>query len=81
MPTLKFGHFDSLLDGKMAAEFRKKLYVHGYHVYNDIWEVAVGEMLVCMREPRNAHDHGTRNQQEFVCFLPWWPSVERTASA
>ena len=24
----------SLLDGKMAAEFRKKLCVHGYHVYN-----------------------------------------------
>ena len=36
----------------MAA---KKLCVRGYHVNNDIWE-AVGEMLLCVREPRNAHD-------------------------
>ena len=43
----------------MAAEFRKKLCVCGYHVFNDIWEAAVGEMLFCMREPRNAHDRYT----------------------
>ena len=49
----KFCH---LLDGKMAAEFRKKLCVRGYHVYNDIREAAVRETLVCVREPRNAHD-------------------------
>ena len=54
-PPLSFCHFDSLLDGKMAAEFRKKLCGHGYHVY-DIWEAAVGETLICIREPRNAHD-------------------------
>ena len=30
--------------------------MRGYHVYNDIWEAAVGETLVCVREPRNAHD-------------------------
>ena len=30
--------------------------MHGCHVYNKISETAVGEMLVCMREPRNAHD-------------------------
>ena len=39
----------------MAAEFRKKLCMCGYHAYN-IWEAAVGEMLVCVREPRNTHD-------------------------
>ena len=57
----KICHLDSLLDGKMAAEFRKKLCKRGYHVYmyNDIWEAAVGEMLVCVREPRNAHDRYT----------------------
>ena len=27
-----------------------------YHVYNDKWEAAVGETLVCLRELRNAHD-------------------------
>ena len=26
----------------------KKLSMCGYHVYNDIWEAAVGETLVCM---------------------------------
>ena len=46
----------SLLDGKMAAESRKKLCVRGYHVCNDIWEAVVGETLVCIREPRNALD-------------------------
>ena len=52
----KFCHLDSLLDGKMAAEFRKKLCMCGHHVYNDIWEAAVGEMPVCIREPRSTHD-------------------------
>ena len=39
----------------MANECRKKLCMHGYYVY-DIWEAAVGEMLFCVREPRNTHD-------------------------
>ena len=29
---------------------------HGYHVYKDIWEVAVGETVVCMLEPGNFLD-------------------------
>ena len=46
-PPRKFCHLDSLLDGKMAAEFGKKLCMRGYHVNNDIiWEAAVGETLV-----------------------------------
>ena len=61
LPPQTFCHLDSLLDGKMTAEIRKKaIHVHvcvcGYHVYNDIWEAAVGEVLVCVREPRNAYD-------------------------
>ena len=40
----------------MASEFRKKLCVRGYHVYNDMWEVAVGETLVCVGELRDALD-------------------------
>ena len=54
-PPQKFCHLDSLLDGKMTAELRKKLCVRGCHVYSDIWEAAVRETLVCVREPRNAH--------------------------
>ena len=46
----------------MAAEFRKKLCMRGYHVYSNIWEAAVGKTLVCVREPRNAHDR----------YMQWW---------
>ena len=30
--------------------------IRGYHVYDEVWEVAVGESLVCEREPENASD-------------------------
>ena len=30
--------------------------VRGYHIYEDIWTAAVGEILFCMREPTNASD-------------------------
>ena len=30
--------------------------VRGYHVYQEIWEAAVSEVLVCEREPRNVED-------------------------
>ena len=33
----------------MAEAYGKDLCVRGYHVYQDIWEAAVGEMLVCSR--------------------------------
>ena len=26
--------------------------MRGYHVYKDIWAAAVGELLMCSREPR-----------------------------
>ena len=35
---------------------RRACCVHGYHVYCEIWEAAVGEVLVCEREPRNTVD-------------------------
>ena len=40
----------------MADECGMKMCVRGYHVYRSIWEVAVGEMLSCVRESRKAHD-------------------------
>ena len=30
--------------------------IRGYHQYKDIWQAAVGEELLCEREPRNSHD-------------------------
>ena len=59
----KFCHTDTLRDEKMAAEFRNKICMRGYHVYNDIWEADVGETLVCMRELRNAHDRYSGGQK------------------
>ena len=32
------------------------LCVRDYHVFCEIWEAAVGEVLTCEREPRNAKD-------------------------
>ena len=39
----------------MVAEY-VKLCVHGYHTYHYVWEAAVGEALVCLRELQNSHD-------------------------
>ena len=30
--------------------------IQGYHVYKEVWEAAVGEALVCEREPENVSD-------------------------
>ena len=37
-------------------EYGRSLCVRGYHVYREIWEAAVGEVLICERESRNAKD-------------------------
>ena len=36
----------------MSAEMEIPSCVRGYHVYKDIWAAAVGELLMCSREPR-----------------------------
>ena len=33
--------------------------IRGYHVYKEICEAAVGEELVCAREPHNSHGRYT----------------------
>ena len=37
-------------------ELERHCSVRGYHVYKEIWEASVGEVLVCEREPNNALD-------------------------
>ena len=37
-------------------EFERAVCIRGYHVYKDIWDAAVGEELLCEREPLNAQD-------------------------
>ena len=37
-------------------EFAMPSSVRGYHVYKDIWEVTIGENLLCPRKLNNRHD-------------------------
>ena len=30
--------------------------VRGYHVYKDVWEASVGQLLPCRKEGSNPHD-------------------------
>ena len=36
--------------------FGRNCCIRGYYVYKEVWEAAVGEALVCEREPENASD-------------------------
>ena len=38
---------------EMACEKEMACCVRGYHVYKDMWAAAIGEVLVCSREPTN----------------------------
>ena len=40
----------------MEEFFERNCCIRGYHVYKEVWEAAVGEALVCEREPENASD-------------------------
>ncbi len=40
----------------MSDELERRCCVRGYHVYREVWEAAVGEILVCEREPDNVSD-------------------------
>ena len=39
---------------EMACEKEIACCVRGYHIYKDMWAAAIGEVLVCSREPTNA---------------------------
>ena len=41
------------------SQYQKVLYIRGYHVYDDIWEVAVGETVERVLEPGNFLDKNT----------------------
>ena len=40
----------------MEEFFERNCCIRGYHAYKEVWEAAVGEALVCEREPENASD-------------------------
>lgn len=37
-------------------DYQRALCVHGFYVYCNVWEAAIGEVLDCEREPGNAKD-------------------------
>ena len=43
----------------MEEFFERNCCIREYHVYKEVWETAVGESLVCEREPKNASDQYT----------------------
>ena len=54
-PSTKIKHFEKKFTRNME-EYGRALCVRGYHVYCELWEAAVGEVLMCERELRNAKD-------------------------
>ena len=58
---------------EMACEKEMACCVRGYHVYKDIWAAAIGEVLVCSREPTNIGKIFVvklyLRKKIFVCFL------------
>ena len=40
----------------MEEFFKKNGCIQGYHVYKEVWQVVVGEALVCKREFENGSD-------------------------
>ena len=52
-----FGNSNYYYNRAMAAAvYQRACCVHGCHVYDGIWEVAIGEVLICEREPQNTAD-------------------------
>ena len=42
---------------EVACEKEMACCVRGYQVYKDIWATAIGEVLVCSREPTNVGEN------------------------
>ena len=40
----------------IMEEFERSCCIRGYHIYQEVWTAAVGEELVCEREPHNSQD-------------------------
>ena len=50
-PSTKIYHGSSRKFIVHENEYGRALCVRGYHVYREIWEAAVGQVLICEREP------------------------------
>ena len=64
-------------------ELERACCICGHHVYKEIWEAAVGEVLSCERKARIAHDRyavavKVTGTTDIVGHLPW--KVSRVCS-
>ena len=54
-------------------KFFKRNCIRGYHVYQKVWAVTVGEVLVCEREPKLSSDQyavAVKNKGTIIEHLP-----------
>ena len=52
--------------------------VHGFHIYKDVWEPTIGEVLSCERDIGNSHDTfavAIKNSSEVVGHVPRFLSL------
>ena len=41
---------------EIREELERRCSMHGYHIYQTIWDTVVGETLECRRQPLNEHN-------------------------
>ena len=52
---------------EMAGEKEMACCVRGSHIYKDLWAVAIGEVLVCSREPAHVADRKKIRYKLYLC--------------
>ena len=69
---------------EMACKKEMACCVRGYHVYKDVWAAAIGEVLVCSKEPPNTEKFSLQNYirvKHFRTFSLYENSSQRNKSA
>ena len=57
----------------LKMELSRVSCIRGYHVYKGIWDAAIGEVLVCEREPHNVEDRyaiAVKKDETVIGHLP-----------
>ena len=53
------------MTGKKSAVVRS--YIRGFHVYKDIWELVIDQVLPCIQEPENPKDRNAIVKDSWTC--------------
>ena len=51
-------------------DYERECCIRGYHVYKEIWAAALGEQLVCEREPYNRYAVAVVKNRTVIGHLP-----------